>query len=119
MTSEKQAHYLRSHRRRLGLSQREVAWLMGSANGANVSKYEKFASEPTLRTVLAFEIIFQVPAREIFAGIFEAVEMVTYRRAHELIRELERHETRSPAKLDALRAIVLTGAASCAVRSDA
>lgn len=79
---------------------------MGSSNGANVSKYENFTAQPTLRTVLALEIIFDVPPRELFAGIFQAVEMVTYGRARELTARFEKAQEKSSVKLEAVRAIV-------------
>lgn len=108
MPSETAAHYLRSHRKRLGLSQDELARLMGAASGAKVSQYERYSTEPSLRAVLACEFIFCVPARELFAGIFEAVQMVIDRSARELIEELERSSSdpRAAAKLGVLRAIV-------------
>ena len=121
MRSETLAHYLRSHRKRLGLSQDEVAWLMGCASGSKVSKYERFFCEPSLKAVLAYEIVFRVPAREMFAGIFEAVQMVTTRRAQALIKQLERSRSkaRSAAKLVALRSIVESGDPSTRIRKDA
>lgn len=108
MDSEKLAHYLRSHRKRLGLSQDELAWLMGSASGSKVSKYERFTREPSLKAVLAYEIVFGVPARELFAGVFEAVRMVTSRHARSLIKRLERdgQSTETAVKLAALRSII-------------
>lgn len=81
---------------------------MGASSGAKVSQYERYTNEPSLRAVLACELIFCVPARELFAGIFEAVQMVTDRGARELIQELEHSNTdpRAAAKLDVLRVIV-------------
>ena len=121
MRSETLAHYLRSHRKRLGLSQDELAWLMGCASGSKVSKYERFFCEPSLKAVLAYEIVFRVPARQLFAGIFEAVQMVTTRRARALIKQFERSRNgaRATAKLAALRSIVESGRPSTQVRRDA
>lgn len=121
MPTETLAHYLRSHRKRLGLSQDELAWLMGSASGSKVSKYERFACEPSLKAVLAYEIVFGVPARELFAGIFEAVQMVAGRRARSLLKRLERGgaDATTAAKLAALRSIVESGDPSAQIRKDA
>lgn len=121
MTAETRAHYLRSHRKRLGLSQDELAWLMGSASGSKVSKYERFSCEPSLKAVLAYEVVFRVPARELFAGIFEAVQMVTNRRARTLIKRLERSgaDARTTTKLSVLRSIVESGDPSIRIRKDA
>lgn len=106
MASETLPHYVRSHRKRLGLSQAELARLMGAESGASVSRYERYVCEPSLRAVLACGIIFRAPPEEVFAGIFEAVQMVTYRQTRELIGELERAGSKAPAKIEALRTIV-------------
>jgi transcriptional regulator with XRE-family HTH domain len=69
--SKKLENYLRAHRKRSGLSQDEVAFLLGSRSGTKVSRYESFARTPGLRTALALAVIFRASAREIFAGLFE------------------------------------------------
>jgi len=63
-------NYLRTYRKRASLSQDEVAYLLGCRSGAKVSRYERFARQPTLQTALAYEAIFGVPVRELFAGIY-------------------------------------------------
>jgi transcriptional regulator with XRE-family HTH domain len=81
-------NYLRAYRKRSGLSQDDVAFLCGTRNGAQVSRYECGRRRPTLEYLLAFEAIFHIPVRELFAGRFEEVsKMVSKkaeRRAHEL-----------------------------------
>jgi transcriptional regulator with XRE-family HTH domain len=74
MSSNPLPNYLRSNRKRLALSQDEVAFLLGAGNGAKVCRYERFDREPCLETALAFEAIFQRPARELFSGIYQKVE---------------------------------------------
>ena len=74
MTSSQLSNYLLSNRKRLGLSQDEVAFLLGAQSGSKVSRYEKFAREPSLATALAFEAIFQKPASELFAGLYQKVD---------------------------------------------
>ena len=108
MRTEKLPHYLRTHRKRIDLSQDELAWLMGCQSGSKVSRHERSEDKPALENVLAYEIIFRLPAREIFAGIFEAVQLVVHRRVGELTRRLERANAspRMAAKLAALRLIV-------------
>jgi transcriptional regulator with XRE-family HTH domain len=88
MPVSKLPNYLRAHRKRLGLSQQQVAFLLGCRSGAKVSRYERFTREPTLRTAFACEVIFHTPARELFAGIYEEVEHETERRARILARRL-------------------------------
>jgi transcriptional regulator with XRE-family HTH domain len=74
MVLRKLPHYLRHHRKRLGLLQSDVAFLLGVATGTKVSRYERYARTPTLKTALACEAIFGVPASELFAGIYEKAE---------------------------------------------
>ena len=72
-----------------------------------VSRYERFARQPLLPTVLAYELIFHTPARELFAGVFEKVEADTLRRAADLTRRLraQRPDRVTATKLAALHAI--------------
>ena len=73
MATPKLENYLRTYRKRSGLSQREVAFLVGCRNGAQVSRYEKRRRLPPLRTALACEAAFGVPVSVLFAGLREAV----------------------------------------------
>ena len=73
MAAPKLDNYLRMYRKRSGLTQREVAFLLGCQNGAQVSRYEKRRRVPPLRTALACEVAFGIPVAVLFAGIREAV----------------------------------------------
>lgn len=68
------SNYLRAHRKRLLLSQDEMAFLLGAQSGAKVSRYERFAREPNLRTALAYQVICQRPIEELFFGLYQEVE---------------------------------------------
>src|SRR5437879_13516333 len=72
MATHKLENYLRTYRKRSGLTQREVAFLVGCRNGAQVSRYEKRRRLPPLRTALGCEAAFGVPVSELFAGLREA-----------------------------------------------
>src|SRR5207244_12576941 len=72
MATHKLENYLRTYRKRSGLTQREVAFLVGCRNGAQVSRYEKRRRLPPLRTALACEAAFAVPVSELFAGLRDA-----------------------------------------------
>lgn len=84
MTSTKLPNYLRSNRKRLGLSQDEVAFLLGAQKGVKVSRYETFAREPSLGTALAFEAILKRPVSELFAGLYQKVDREVMARAKAL-----------------------------------
>ena len=72
------------HRKRHGLTQDEMAFLLGSKDGSAVSHVERGAREPSLRAALACEVMFGVPARELFPGIYEEVEQELKTRAQAL-----------------------------------
>lgn len=80
-------NYLRAQRKRLSLSQDEVAFLLGAESGAKVCRYERFTREPSLRTALACEAVFHKPVRELFAGLYATVEREVESRAKILARK--------------------------------
>ena len=101
-------NYLRTYRKRAGLSQRETAYLLGCQTGNKASRYECFVREPGLQTVLAYEALFRVPSRELFAGAYEKVERQIAKRARTLAQQVA-HEPSSPMrdhKLAVLTAVV-------------
>lgn len=81
-------NYLRYHRKRIRLSQKEVAFLLGSSDDGKVSRHERFDRRPSVRAVLAYEVLFGVPTRDLFAGYFDKVERVTLGRVELLIGRL-------------------------------
>jgi transcriptional regulator with XRE-family HTH domain len=105
MARQKLQNYLRTYRKRAGFSQDEMAFLLGCRRGTKVSRYECFRRLPELQTVLAYEVVLGVPARELLAGIFEQVQRVTIRRAKTLYRRLDAtpHKRLTAQKLMALR----------------
>ncbi len=84
MTSTQLPNYLRANRKRLGLSQDDVAFLLGTQSGAKVCRYERLVREPSLQTAFAFEAIFQKPARELFGGLYQRIEQEVAARAKAL-----------------------------------
>lgn len=108
MPPNKLDNYLRTHRKKLGLSQREVAFLLGCHSGAKVSRYERSARIPTLNVILAYEVIFQKPARELFAGLYDRAERQTMRNLRLLLSRLRRRRDSSALarKIANLRAVV-------------
>jgi len=83
-------NYLRTYRRRAGLSQHEVALLLGWASGVHISEYERSARRPDLETIFFYEVVFGVPASELFRGVFQKVEKKTRKRAQMLAEELRK-----------------------------
>lgn len=82
-------NYLKAHRKLCGFTQSEVAYLVGHENAHGISRYESFRQIPDLFSALAYEVLFDVPARDLFAGIFNEAELKTQNRAYLLARKLE------------------------------
>ncbi len=107
MASHRLQNYLRTYRKRAGLSQDELAFLLGCQSGAKVSRYERLFREPTLKTAMAYEVVFGASTKELFAGAFHMVEKITTKRARMLAQKLAK-EGPNPVtsrKLEILRAV--------------
>src|SRR5439155_20600695 len=89
MATHKLENYLRTYRKRSGLTQREVAFLVGCRNGAQVSRYEKRRRLPPLRTALACEAAFGVPVSVLFAGLRDVAGQAVGERLGALRSKLE------------------------------
>jgi len=92
-------NYLLTNRKRVRLSQEEVAFLLGGrgeSKGSKISREESYGREPSLRDALAYELLYGKSIRELFAGIREEVEQEMVRRAKLL--NLRKVETDSPAR---------------------
>src|SRR5262245_59121851 len=100
-------NYLRTYRKRSGFSQDEVGFLLGCQNGTKVSRYERFARKPNLETLLAYEVVFGAPTKELLAGVYQKVEKKVSRQAQLLTRKLNRATPTPMAtrKLQILKAI--------------
>lgn len=81
--------YLRTFRKRTGLTQAEVAFLFGWQGSKGITRHEWALREPVLRTVLAYEVLFDAAASELFAGVHDEVELAIIERAHALHERLE------------------------------
>ena len=113
--------YLRSHRLKSGMSQRELAELIGLIQHHQVSKHERSTAIPSLLVALSYEIVFCVSVAELFPGLYETVRMnveerllqmekslqessAKGRRAYAVARRLEwLWERRNPAALEISR----------------
>ena len=92
MPSSRLPNYLRTYRKRSGLSQEEVAYLLGSQCGSKVCRYERFTQQPNLETGLACELLFRTPMRELYAGTHQKVGNRLVKRIQALIRRLNRQQ---------------------------
>jgi transcriptional regulator with XRE-family HTH domain len=107
MASHKLPNYLRQHRKHLGFSQRDIAFLLGGRNVSRPCRYEHFSCTPVLRTALALAVILRVPVQELFSGEYQEIESVVRRQAQRLRDRLttEQPDERRSRKLAQLRVI--------------
>jgi transcriptional regulator with XRE-family HTH domain len=90
MATHKLANYIRAYRKKSGLSQREVAYLLGCDTGAQVSRYERRRRMPPAQTALACQAVFGTPVADFFAGSYETAAKEVKRRAQKLGLELQK-----------------------------
>lgn len=75
MTSDQNAAHIRTLRMRSGLTQKEVAHILGFSSGVPISRHERYKSVPDLLTALGYERIFRVPISKLFPGLYQTVAM--------------------------------------------
>lgn len=109
--SEAYRSFLRSYRRRSGLTQSELAYLVGLSDGSCVSKFECLRREPDLKTAMACEVILQVSAQDLFPDTARKVELQVRQRADVLYQKLiqaltaTHHDPALEEKMALLRAL--------------
>ena len=84
--------YLRTFRKRVGLTHDEVAFLAGGASGTSVARHERGKRVPLLRTALMYELILRVPIRILYEGLLYDSLATFHRRIAGLCASLERQE---------------------------
>jgi len=116
--TRKLENYVRRYRRRAGLSQDEMAFLLGCQSGTKVSHYERFARQPSLANAFGYEAVFGAPMRDLFAGVYEQSLNIVQKRAGALAKILESQEFSrgNSRKLEFLNAI--TSSSQSQVSSD-
>lgn len=77
--------YLRSYRLRAGLSQREVACLLGHERPSNLSRLEQTARIPSLEAALILERVFDVRFADLFPAHAARVDALLAERVDMLL----------------------------------
>ncbi len=88
---------VRTQRLRWGLSSKDLSALIGR-DPTKISRLEKRMESLTGRTVLALMIVFGVPARTLFPGMYEQIEETVMERAAHLYKVLERRNDAQSVK---------------------
>jgi len=104
---DKLKNYLYTYRKRSGLTQKDVAYLLGHYDGTQVSRHERSRQTPTLITALAYQVIFDIPVQKLLPGLYREVEAVINQRAGLLSKELKADvsDRRARRKLTVLKMI--------------
>lgn len=89
MASEQISNNLRSHRRRSGLSQRELALIAGYETAYPVSRHERSATIPAMHIALSYEVIFRTPIHELCPGLYRSIEASIELRLTEMENDLQ------------------------------
>src|ERR1700674_3816351 len=94
MKTRKPVNYLRSYRLRWGLSQGELANLLGWRGAEVVSRIEKKQRPPTLKLVIACFILFGTSAAELFPDISSNIESDVMARVQEMYETIQGNPSR-------------------------
>jgi len=99
---------LKKFRKRSGLSQRELTYLLGQKHRAKVSRYERNERTPSLRTLIGYETIFQLVLRDLFTGVYVEIAPGILDRARALSRDLDAkaRSTTTTQKLEFLNKVI-------------
>ena len=103
-------HYLRKHRKSAGLSQHELAKLLGCSSGAKVSRYEHFQRLPSLMSAIAYEIIFKASLRSLLPGLYAQVRAQVGQRARALADRVKRRSPKERQSTSAFLKALADGA---------
>jgi transcriptional regulator with XRE-family HTH domain len=99
--------YLRPYRRRWGLTQQELAFLIGVKSRTAVSRIEGLKRRPSLNAVFTCMMIFNMPALDLFPGLMSELHQAIRERASELYEELQGDPSKSTRlKLDFLEGLL-------------
>lgn len=88
MTSDPNVARLRTLRKRSGLSQKELAHILGFRSGAPVTRHERSGTLPDLLTALGYEVIFRASISKLFPELYETVEVGIEERLAKMENEL-------------------------------
>jgi len=65
--------YLRYHRKKTGLTQRDLAQLIGSVGPRQVARHENSQRTPSIRVAIGYQIVLRTAIAELFPGLVESL----------------------------------------------
>ena len=82
MSEHKVPHRLKGERKGWGLTQSELATLLGCRSGNHVSRVERAIRRPSIRILIASHILFGRSIEHLFKGLYDSVEEHVVREAY-------------------------------------
>lgn len=114
--STKVHNYLRTLRREWELTQEEVAALLPRAGRDRVSRVERNGARPNAQEIVAYPLIFGVPAAKIFPALVGDVPDAVVRAAYRLHQKVEQDSTPAARRKRELTEAILSRVAADAKR---
>ena len=99
--------YLRTCRRNWGLSQHDLADLIGTVTSAHVCRLENSKRDPKLRVALACQVIFGVPPSTMFPNTYALAEEEVMRNMYRMDQALQNTTSLSGLRKRELFALAL------------
>lgn len=66
---------IRVHRRKSGLSQSELATILGTLGPVGISRHEQLVTLPKFLVAVGYEIVFRAPIAELFPAVYETLRI--------------------------------------------
>ena len=107
MSPHRLLSYLRTHRKRSGLTQKELAFLVGVKSDTQLSRFERLKRLPPTEVFIALMIIFKKGPEELIPDVYDRLLKLIHLRSRNLHEELQgdtRRITRD--KLNTLEAVL-------------
>jgi len=83
------ASYLRTHRKRSGLSQQDIATILGTLSRNQVGRHERSLGIPLLLAAIGYEVVFRTSLEDLFPGIYETVRHSVERQLADFEEQLQ------------------------------
>lgn len=94
------ASRVRVHRRKSGLSQTELAAILGTLGPVGISRHERSATLPKFLVAVGYEIVFRAPIADLFPGVYETLRLEIESRLVDFERQL--HQSAAKGRQAAL-----------------
>lgn len=105
--SERLGNYIAALRKQAGLSQLQLAKLIGYRDRSAVSSHERLRKVPPLLIAIAYSVVFRKPVSQVFAGMADAVEHAIEAEIAKFEQELKRPKSPSAGTAKTLRWVSL------------